>query len=173
MGRKGCTPHVVPKKLIIDTITDDLNTIIRNSHDVESKINQYKSCQRIIKQNYETELKNLDNRIQSIMTYKKKAFEAYQDNVLSKNDFMALQKQYEEEENSIRALQNDMLGNQTEGINQTLHFPWLEKLLQRGMIDELDRSTVADMIDTIYVSDNKEIKIVYRFSNELEALLSS
>ena len=173
MGRNGCTPHVVPKKLIIDTITDDLNTIIRNSHDVENKINQYKNSQRIIKQNFESELKNLDNRIQSILTYKKKAFEAYQDNVLSKNDFMALQKQYEEEENSIRALQNDMLGNQTEGINQTLHFPWLEKLLQRGRIDELDRSTVADMIDTIYVSDNKEIKIVYRFSNELEALLSS
>ena len=107
------------------------------------------------------------------MTYKKKAFEAYQDNVLSKNDFMALQKQYEEEENSIRALQNDMLGTQPEGIDKTLQFPWLEKLLQKGMIDELDRSTVADMIDTIYVSDNKEIKIVYRFSNELETLLSS
>ena len=32
--------------------------------------------------------------------YKKKAFEAYQDDLLSKNDFQNLQKQYEEEENT-------------------------------------------------------------------------
>lgn len=172
-GRKGCTPHVVSKKLILDTITADFNRIVRKGCDIESKIDQYKSSQRILKKNYETELKNLDHRLQSVMIYKKKAFEAYQDNVVSENDFMVLQKQYEEEENAIRALQKDMSGTQTEGLDQITQFPWLEELLQKGMIKELDRSTIADMVDMIYVSENKEIKIVYRFSDELETLLSS
>lgn len=172
MGRKGCTPHLVPKQLIIDTITNDLNAIIANSHDIEDKINRYKNNQKTTDKNYDVELKKLDNRIQSIMKYKKKAFEAYQDELLSKNDFQNLQKQYEEEENAIRSMQNTIISSQKNVAENNQQFPWLERLLQKGKIEELDRGTVADTIDAIYVSDNKEIKIVYRFSDELETLIS-
>lgn len=171
MGRKGCTPHTAPKQLIIDTITNDLNTIIANSSNIVDKINQYKNSQKRTKQSHETEFKKLDNRIQSILNYKKKAFESYQDGLISKEDFINLQKQYEEEENAIRSLQNNIFSMQQYNLENKQQFPWLEKLLQKRMIEELDRSTVADTVEAIYVSDNKEIKIVYRFSNELEALL--
>ena len=93
MGRKGCTPHLVPKQLIIDTITNDLNAIIANSHDIAEKISRYKNNQRTTAKNYDAELKKLDNRIQSIMKYKKKAFEAYQDGLLSMTDYKNLQNQ--------------------------------------------------------------------------------
>ena len=106
------------------------------------------------------------------MKYKKKAFEAYQDELLSKNDFQNLQKQYEEEENAIRSMQNTIISSQKNVAENNQQFPWLERLLQKGKIEELDRGTVADTIDAIYVSDNKEIKIVYRFSDELETLIS-
>ena len=127
--------------------------------------------QKTTAKSYDSEMKKLDNRIQSIMKYKKKAFEAYQDDLLSKNDFQNLQKQYEEEENTIRSMQNTIISQQKNAIESNLQFPWLERLLQKGKIEELDRGTVADTIDAIYISDNKEIKIVYRFSNELETLI--
>ena len=83
-----------------------------------------------------------------------------------------LQKQYEEEENAIRSMQNTIISSQKNVAENNQQFPWLERLLQKGKIEELDRGTVADTIDAIYVSDNKEIKIVYRFSDELETLIS-
>ena len=170
MGRKGCTPHLVPKQLIIDTITNDLNAIIANSHDIAEKISRYKNNQRTTAKNYDAELKKLDNRIQSIMKYKKKAFEAYQDGLLSMTDYKNLQNQYEEEENTIRSIQDTIISDQKNVSECDLQFPWLERLLQKGKLEELDRSTIADAIASIYVSDNKEIKIVYRFSDEQEIL---
>ena len=50
---------------------------------------------------------------------------------------------------------------------------WIEKLLQRGYIDKLDREIVVDMIDMIYVYEDNVIKIIYNFSDELEALLGT
>lgn len=82
------------------------------------------------------------------------------------------EKQYEEEENAIRSMQDTIISQQKNAIESNLKFPWLERLLQKGKIEELDRGTVADTIDAIFVSDNKEIKIVYRFSDELETLIS-
>ena len=69
-------------------------------------------------------------------------------------------------------MQNTIISSQKNVAENNQQFPWLERLLQKGKIEELDRGTVADTIDAIYVSDNKEIKIVYRFSDELETLIS-
>lgn len=172
MGKKGCTPHLVPKKVILDTITNDLNIIIANSNQLEEKINCCKNSQKMKTENYDTELSRLNHRIQSTIKYKKKAFEAYEDKLLSRNDFQSLLKQYEEEEIAIRTMQDTILSRQKNAAESNPQFPWLERLLRKGKIEELDRSIIADMVDSIYVSDHKEIKIVYRFSDELETLIS-
>jgi len=50
---------------------------------------------------------------------------------------------------------------------------WVQKLLQTGKIEELDRETVLDMIDKIIVYENNEIEIVYKFSDELDYLFET
>ena len=50
---------------------------------------------------------------------------------------------------------------------------WAQKLLQTGKLEELDRETVLDMIDKIVVSENHEIEIVYKFSDELDYLFET
>ena len=46
---------------------------------------------------------------------------------------------------------------------EVLENPWITNLIRTGKIDKLDRDVVDDMIDTIYVYDDKTIKIVYNF----------
>ncbi len=53
---------------------------------------------------------------------------------------------------------------------EVLENPWITNLIRTGKIDKLDRDVVDDMIDTIYVYDDKTIKIVYNFSDELKML---
>ena len=50
---------------------------------------------------------------------------------------------------------------------------WVQKLLQTGKLEELDRETVLDMIDKIVVYENNEIEIVYKFSDELDYLFET
>ena len=50
--------------------------------------------------------------------------------------------------------------------------PWIEKLLQYEKLYRLDRDIVVEMISMIYIYEDNTIKIVYNFSDELEALLN-
>ena len=63
---------------------------------------------------------------------------------------------------------NDKYKNQKN--MEVLENPWITNLIRTGKIDKLDRDVVDDMIDTIYVYDDKTIKIVYNFSDELKML---
>ena len=45
--------------------------------------------------------------------------------------------------------------------------------MQNEQLEHLDRETVVEMISMIYIYENNQIKIVYNFSDELEALLGS
>jgi len=171
MGKKGCTPHLVPKQLIIDTIMHDLNTIIAHSDDLEKKISEYTSqCRKTVK-NCERQMEQLDAQLDTILNYKKKSFESYQEGLISKADFQNFLKKYEEEENAVNALKNKLLTNVDTQTESEHSFVWLEKLLKYGKIEALDRGIVADMVDKIIVSDQQEIKIIYRFSDEMETLL--
>ena len=46
----------------------------------------------------------------------------------------------------------------------------VERLLENGAITELDRATVVEFIDKIYVFEDKHIEIVYKFSGEFDGL---
>ena len=48
---------------------------------------------------------------------------------------------------------------------------WVTKLFEQGRIDELDRVTVAEILDSIYVYPDGRIEINYRFSNTAESRL--
>ena len=50
--------------------------------------------------------------------------------------------------------------------------PWLKRLLELKDIEALDRDIVVEMISEIKVYENRKIKIIYNFGNELEHLFS-
>ncbi len=62
---------------------------------------------------------------------------------------------------------NDTLSN-----NEIPKNSFISKLLDYGVIEKLTREIVIEMIDCIYIFDDKSIKIVYNFSDEFEALLA-
>ena len=55
-------------------------------------------------------------------------------------------------------------------VSDVLSNPWVERLLENGVITELDRATVVELIDKIYVYEDKHIEIVYKFSEEFDGL---
>ena len=48
--------------------------------------------------------------------------------------------------------------------------PWIERLLQYRELSHLDRNIVVEMVSMIYIYEDNTVKIVYNFSDEVEAL---
>ena len=50
---------------------------------------------------------------------------------------------------------------------------WVKSLLKHNRVEKLDRTILNEMIDVIYVYEDRSIKIVYNFSNDLALLLEN
>ena len=53
-----------------------------------------------------------------------------------------------------------------------LEQPWVDKLLRLGHLEELDRLTIAQLVQEIRIFEGKHVEITYLFSQQLDALFS-
>ena len=91
------------------------------------------------------------------------------DGTISKEEYAsdktAIQADIDRLNNEIKLLQKSI-----SKVSDVLSNPWIERLLENGEITELDRITVVEFIDKIYVYEDKHIEIVYKFSGEFDGL---
>ena len=94
--------------------------------------------------------------------------------MISKEEFFSYREDYLRKEElyskQIETLEEKKKDNVTQDIFET---PWLKRLLELRDIEELDRNIVVEMIHEIKVYENHTIRVVYNFSNELEALFET
>ena len=91
---------------------------------------------------------------------------------MTKEDYIAYSKLCEERIKSTEGIL-EKLKAEKEGSNKTekiLENPWITNLVNTGRINKLDRDVLDIMVDKIYVYEDKTIKIVYNFSDELKKL---
>ncbi|MBR4018658.1 MAG: resolvase, partial [Clostridia bacterium] len=98
-------------------------------------------------------------------------YEDYKDGILSKEEYQTYKADYEAKEKQLR-LQFDK-GDILPKSGSTRSRLWVSKLFEQGRIDELDRVTVAEILDSIYVYPDGRIEINYRFGNTAERNLEN
>ena len=112
--------------------------------------------------------------LERVKKLKKEVYEDYKEELLSKEDYMAYRKDYEEKEllyaKQIQNLEEQKKNAVTSNVFET---PWLKRLLEKKDIESLDREIIVEMISEILIYEDNRIKIVYNFSNELADLFSS
>ena len=117
-------------------------------------------------------IKNLEKELEKINRDKLSSYQDYKDTVLTKEDYIAYSKLCEERIKSIEGIL-EKLKAEKEGSNKAekiLENPWITNLVNTGRINKLDRDVLDIMVDKIYVYEDKTIKIVYNFSDELKEL---
>ena len=91
------------------------------------------------------------------------------DGTISKEEYAsdktAIQADIDRLNNEIKLLKKSI-----SKVRDVLSNLWVERLLENGVITELDRITVVEFIDKIYVYEDKHIEIVYKFSGEFDGL---
>jgi len=162
-GKGRCSSHRINQTVLEDILLEDLNNILSNINieelvvtEVEKKINMLNTVP------VKKEIEKIEIEIQRILFYKKKAYQDYLEELINKEEFIEFKKTCE----SKIILLNDkkaLLKQKNEKILDKELPLWIKSLLETKTVDKLDRSIVMEMIDVIYIYEDKKIKIVYNY----------
>lgn len=173
-GKQYCTPHTLPMAVLEDIVRNDLKVIVHSADDLKELIQSQSFMGSKIKKITDSELEKVKAELERVKKLKKSIYEDYREELISKEEFLSYREDYLKKEElylkQIEVQEEKKKDNVPKDIFET---PWLKRLLELKDIEELDRDIVVEMIYEIKVYENREIKIIYNFSNELEHLFSS
>ena len=165
-GKDICSPHSISHTALTNILLEDLNRIIAAVSDLKQLAEENRHTPATTANNGgEARLRAALERVQRL---KKSVYEDYRDHLLSKEEFLTYRQDYDRQEQTLLQ-QLDALSKQDEDV---LEQPWVDKLLRLGHLDELDRLTIAQLVQEIRIFEGKHVEITYLFSQQLDALLS-
>ncbi|MCI9637807.1 MAG: DUF4368 domain-containing protein, partial [Hungatella sp.] len=164
-----CTSHYVSDKLLRKIVIDDLNKIIRQVENLRELAEKHQRTPKAECPGVQREIENKNRRIHQYRERLKSARHLLYDGTISKEEYdsdkTAIQADIDSLNNEIKLLKKSI-----SKVRDVLSNLWVERLLENGVITELDRITVVEFIDKIYVYEDKHIEIIYKFSGEFDGL---
>ncbi|SHK00705.1 recombinase family protein [Hespellia stercorisuis] len=167
IGSGFCTPHAIRESVLTEIVLNDLNIIIgqaENLTEIVRKEQPEKPERNLIK----TEEK-LQSDLEKCIRKKAEAYDDYKEGLLTKDEFLTYGVKCNNTKKQL-ALQLQSVHEQRSQHEDFVQNPWLQQLLHAGKIEELDKQILLDMIETIFIYENQTVRIVYRFSDELDYL---
>lgn len=173
-GTEFCTPHTLPMKVLEEIVLSDLKALVQNVDNLKELVKSQQFSASKVKRVTDTELSKIRSELERVKRLKQSVYEDYREELISKEEFLSYREDYLKKEElytkQIEALEEKKKESITEDVFDT---PWLKRLLELKDIEALDREIVVEMISEIKVYENRKIKIIYNFSNELEYLFTS
>ncbi|MDE7417967.1 MAG: recombinase family protein [Lachnospiraceae bacterium] len=171
-GAQFCTPHTIRHDVIEQIVLGDLHRIILNIENLKELISKI-DIQKKEFHNIEFDIEHINEELNTLFRRKKSAYEDYQDGIITRDEYIAYKDAYEEQiEKQQKSLVAIKSRKGTKTKKDIFEYIWVRKLLDMRAVDKLDRSIVLDMISEIKVYNDKRIKIIYNFSDELDAVLN-
>lgn len=168
-GFTACTKHYIPQKDIEEILLNDLNHIIAQVDNLKRLAEENRPVSDTRAQR-ENEKKRLTAALERVRRLKQSSYEDYQDNLLSRDEFLRYKADYDRQEETLAA-RLEQARSAAEGDEAAN--PWLERLVNLGHLAELDRATLAQTVKEIRVFEDKRLEIVYLFSDELRGVLET
>ncbi len=170
-GRGHCSIHRITEEELEGIVLQDLNLIIKSVKDMGRLIEEERRQKKSDALNALGDISRYRVDVERLEKKKDRAYEDYSDEVISREEYLRHKGKYEQQISVIQSkieVINRAVESQSFSVN-----PWIDRLLQNERLEHIDRETVVEMISMIYIYENNQIKIVYNFSDELEALLGS
>lgn len=163
-GPSICSKHRISAPKLEQIILDDLNIVLSEI----GSLSAFSMPQAIVKVKRDEEKARLNEAISRISKLRQGVYEDYKDGILSKEDYLTYQLDYETKEKQLKAqlAQAEMINDSEDIIKKA----WISKLIKNGKLESLDRTTVVETIERINVYEDGHIEIRYKFSDELSHL---
>lgn len=167
-GFTACTKHYIPQQDIESILLADLNRVLAQAEELDRLAAESSFHANRALQHRGEEENRLAAALERIRRLKQSAYEDYRDGLLRSEEFIRYRADYDRQEKTLAA-QLEQARRTAETVQQIN--PWVEKLLKRGYLTELDRPTLAQTVKEIRVFENQHIAITYLFSDELRKVL--
>ena len=165
-GASVCSKHYISHDVVAKVVLDDLNRLMATVGNLR-QLAQQGAAQRPAARGEPPQ--KLEAALQRIQCRRQRAYEDYQDALISKEDFLRCRADYDAQEQSLQAQLDKLRGTVQD---DPLSLPWVKELLASGQLAELDRPTVAAAIREIRVYEGNRIEIDYLFPESYRALRS-
>ena len=112
------------------------------------------------------------NKIFKISNFKMRLYEDWKNNDITREEYLEYKQKYEIDierlKKNIERLENEKQKYERQSINSN---EWIEKFREQKGINELSRDIMMELIDCIYVKENGDIKIKFKFEDEFKRCL--
>lgn len=169
-GNQFCTQHPINNKelerVVLHTIKQEAKKIL-TEQDVD-ELNNLDISKNVSNNLVLEQTKTiLQNKIDKIDKYVKKAYEDYTDELLDKTEYLSLKTQYNIEKQDIltQIKKIDESLNHAEEI-LTKRDEWVEKFKNYMDVDELTRDMVIELIDVIEIGKDYDVHISFKFQHK-------
>lgn len=165
MGQSYCElNHITFEKLdelVIFTINQQLKQIRENLKTLELQVGQRKPEQ-------DSKMTRLETKMERNIEYRKKAYEQFMDDILSKEEYLELKQMYDNENLQYQKELQELKETEQEQeavIKDTEK--WLKNFSRKKMtVKQLTREVLIELIDKIYVYPDQRIDIYFKFGSE-------
>lgn len=166
MGEKYCElNHITFEKLdelVVFAINQQLKHVKDDLKQLEEQYAQGKSENEI-------SIGKIEAKIDRNREYRKKAYEQFMDEMLSKEEYLELKEMYDEENQELQmeiSQRQEAERNRQRTIAETT--TWLRRFGQKKITaKQLTREVLVELIDKIYVFPEQKIDIHFKFTNPL------
>ena len=172
-SNKLCTKHTIKlenlEKAVLKAINFHIDLI-----DVEEIVKQINddNFQKNKSKNIENMITTKQNEIFKISNFKKALYEDWKNEDITRQEYLEYKQKYE---NDIERLKQNIenLKNERQKceVHEELQNEWIEKFKRQRGITELSRDIMMELIDSIYVKENGDITIKFKFKDELKRYL--
>ena len=172
MRHKECTSHSITKEKIEKAVLEIINKQIELMVDVEERINEIAKKENI---NYDLEilkgrLEDVEESLSRYNLFKRSALADYESNFISREDYEEYNLEYSKKMKQLlkskEKIENEIkkMGNVPQKENNIL-----DKYNKK--IENLDKTIIDELIEYIYISEDKTIRIVFKYEDEYNSAI--
>ncbi len=168
--KKQCKKHYITEDELNITVLKLLNNYIELICNIEDKLHDEIVDSSI---EYTNEVKNLklikiDKEIEKNQKLLDDLKNDYKSNYISDEDFDIFKNKYLYSLNNLK-MEKESLNN---NIISKVNLDWIKKFKKVGRLETLNKNIIDEFIDNIYVDDDRNIRIEFKFkSNYEEAIM--
>jgi hypothetical protein len=168
-GTDHCSAHSIDVTTLEEIVRNDFNAILASLDNLKDIIaEQEKQLERTDAKQL-AESVRLENEINRLIQKKHRAYEDYSEDLISKDEYLKYKERYDTQTDNLKHQLEVLSADNTP--SKPTRSDWIDRLLSLGYVEKLDRTTVVEMVNMIYIYEDNTIKIIYNFSDELDDLI--
>lgn len=169
-----CTKHSIKvenlKKAVLKAINLHIDLLI-NTKEIVKQINNNR-FENTRNENIENMIIAKQNEISKTSNFKRTLYEDWKNEDITREEYIQYKQKYENDierlKQNIERLENERQKNENQSINSN---EWIEKFKKQKGITKLSRDIMMELIDCIYVKENGDITIKFKFEDEFKRCL--